>query len=138
MGKGQRRDAGLAGGIPTQDMRPHMRLAHQSYAERGIAGRVGMRRSAAIRATCTGGQYRPRKPNTPLRKEVEREMDAPEGNLVIVERCIHERQHHFSCREYGWDGSAHILSRHTTPHGMPSPTQDGTQIRLAATFRICV
>ena len=34
-------------------------------------------------------------------------MDAPEGNLVIVERCIHERQHHFSCREYGWVGSAH-------------------------------
>ena len=60
MGKVQRRDAGLAGGIPTQDMRPHMRLAHQSYAERGIAGRVGMRRSAAIRATCNGGQYRPR------------------------------------------------------------------------------
>ena len=46
-------------------------------------------------------------PNAPLRKEVEREMDAPEGNLVIVERCIHERQHHFSCREYGWVGSAH-------------------------------
>ena len=31
-------------------------------------------------------------PNAPLRKEVEREMDAPEGNLVIVERCIHEHQ----------------------------------------------
>ena len=46
-------------------------------------------------------------PNAPLRKEVEREMDAPEGNLVIVERCIHERQHHFSCREYGWVGTAH-------------------------------
>ena len=45
--------------------------------------------------------------NAPLRKGVEREMDAPEDNLVIVERCIHERQHHFSCREYGWVGSAH-------------------------------
>ena len=90
MGKVQRRDAGLVGGIPTQDMRPHMRLAHQSYAERGIAGRVGMRRSAAIRATCNGGQYRPRKPNTPLRKEVERVAGDPEGNLVIGEKCAEE------------------------------------------------
>ena len=56
---------------------------------------------------CMGGQYRPRKPNEPLRKEVERETDAPEGNLVIVERCARERQHLFSCREYGWDGTAH-------------------------------
>ena len=48
--------------------------------------------------------------NTPLRKEVEREMGAPEGNLVIVERCARERQRLFSCREYGWDGSAHVLN----------------------------
>ena len=59
MGKVQRRDAGLVGGIPTQAMRPHMRLAHQSYAERGIAGRVGMRRSAAIRARATVGSTGP-------------------------------------------------------------------------------
>ena len=59
------------------------------------------------RASCNGGQYRSPTPNAPLRKEVEREMDAPEGNLMIVERCIHERQHHFSCREYGWVGTEH-------------------------------
>ena len=46
--------------------------------------------------------------NAPLRKEVERETDAPEGHLVIVERCARERQRLFSCREYGWDGRAHI------------------------------
>ena len=58
-------------------------------------------------ATCNRGQYRLRKPNTPLRKEVERETGDPEGNLVIVERVARERQHLFSCREYGWDGTAH-------------------------------
>ena len=46
-------------------------------------------------------------PNAPLRKEVEREAGDPEGNLVIVERVGRKRQHHFSCREYGWVGSAH-------------------------------
>ena len=43
----QRRGAGLEGGIPTQAMRPHMRTDAQYYAERGITGGVGMRRSAA-------------------------------------------------------------------------------------------
>jgi hypothetical protein len=52
--------------------------------------------------------------NAPLRKGVEREMDAPEGNLVIVEWCIHERQHLFSCREYGWVGTAHSTEQHCT------------------------
>ena len=46
-------------------------------------------------------------PNAPLRKEVEREAGDPEGNLVIVERVARKRQHRFSCREYGWVGSAH-------------------------------
>ena len=67
---------------------------------------------------CMGGQYRPRKPNAPLRKEVERETDAPEGNLVIVERCARERQRLFSCREYGWDGSVHVLNG--TQYGNPA------------------
>ena len=53
-------------------------------------------------------------PNAPPRKEVERETDASEGNLVIVERCARERQRLFSCREYGWDGSAHVLA--STPY----------------------
>ena len=57
-------------------------------------------------------------PNAPLRKEVERETDAPEGNLVIVERCARERQRLFSCREYGWVGSAHILN--STRYGNPA------------------
>ena len=69
---------------------------------------------------CMGGQYRPRKPNAPLRKEVERETDAPEGNLVIVERCARERQRLFSCREYGWVGTAHVLTS----------TQDGAVEQL--------
>ena len=56
-------------------------------------------------------------PNAPLRKEVERETDAPEGNLVIVERCARERQCLFSCREYGWAGSAHVLN--STSSGRP-------------------
>ena len=43
----QRRGAGLVGGIPTQAMRPHMRMDAQYYAERGITGGVEMRRSAA-------------------------------------------------------------------------------------------
>ena len=40
---------------------------------------------------CNGGQYRSPTPNASLRKEVEREADDPEGNLVIVEKC--------ACRE---------------------------------------
>ena len=57
-------------------------------------------------------------PNAPLRKEVERETDAPEGNLVIVEWCARERQCLFSCREYGWVGSAHVLT--STQYGNPA------------------
>ena len=54
--------------------------------------------------------------DAPLRKEVEREMGDPEGNLMIVERVAHECQRLFSCREYGWVGTAHVLTC----------TQDGT------------
>ena len=52
-------------------------------------------------------------PNAPLRKEVEREAGDPEGNLVIVERVARKLQHHFSCREYGWVGSAHRFGAST-------------------------
>ena len=65
---------------------------------------------------CNHGQYRLRKPSTPSRKAPEREAGDPEGNLVIVERVAHERQRLFSCREYGWVGTAHVLTC----------TQDGT------------
>ena len=89
-------------------------MAHLTTKRRREFGAA--REPNAGSATCNGGQYRPRKPNTPLRKEVEREASDPEGNLVIVERVARKRQHHFSCREYGWDGSAHILSRHRIHH----------------------
>ena len=52
-------------------------------------------------------------PNAPLRKEVERETGDPEGNLVIVERVAHECQRLFSCREYGWVGTAHRFGAST-------------------------
>ena len=68
-----------------------------------------MRRSVA-NAPVHGWAVPAPTPNAPLRKEVERETDAPEGNLVIVERCARERQCLFSCREYGWVGSAHVLN----------------------------
>jgi hypothetical protein len=37
-------------------------------------------------------------------------MDAPEGNLVIVERGGHESQRRFPYWEYGWVGKAHRLA----------------------------
>ena len=86
--------------VRMREIRAH--LTAKMHHEAGAA-REPKRQSAS----CNGGQYRLRKPNTPLRKEVERETGDPEGNLVIVERVAHERQRLFSCREYGWDGTAH-------------------------------
>ena len=43
-------------------------------------------------------------------------MGDPEGNLVIAERVEHECQRRFSDWEYGWGGTAHVLTS----------TQDGT------------
>ena len=57
-----------------------------------------------------GGQYRPRKPSTPSRKAPECEVDDPEGNLVIVERVVHENQRCFPDWEHGWVGTAHVLT----------------------------
>ena len=37
-------------------------------------------------------------------------MDDPEGNLVIVERVVHENQRRFPDWEHGWGGTAHILT----------------------------
>ncbi|MBO5940733.1 MAG: hypothetical protein J6R18_06025, partial [Kiritimatiellae bacterium] len=48
--------------------------------------------------------------SAPSRKEPEREMDDPEGNLVIVERVVHESQRHFPYWEHSWGGTAHILT----------------------------
>ena len=90
---------------PSQAVRMREIRAHlTAKTNREIGAALELKRQSA---TCNRGQYRLRKPNTPLRKEVERETGNPEGNLVIVERVARERQHLFSCREYGWDGTAH-------------------------------
>ena len=94
-----------------------MRMDAQDYAERGITGGVGMRRSAA------NAPVQPWAVPTPTlsagsRKWAECEMDDPEGNLVIVERVGHESQQYFADWEYGWDGTAHrfVAALHTALH----------------------
>ena len=59
----------------------------------------------------------PPKLDGPLRKVAEREADDPEGNLTIVEWGVRKRQRCFSCREYGWGGSAHISEQHPIRYG---------------------
>jgi hypothetical protein len=59
----------------------------------------------------------PPKLDGPLRKVAEREADDPEGNLTIVERGVRKRQRCFSCREYGWGGTAHISEQHPILYG---------------------
>ena len=73
----------------------------------------------------------PPTPNAPLRKEVEREAGDPEGNLVIVERVARKRQHHFSCREYGWVGTAHRF-------GASTAWTDGTRKMGKLQMEICL
>ena len=51
-------------------------------------------------------------PNAPSRKVTEREVDDPEGNLLIVERDGHESQRRFPYWEYGWVGTAHSTEQH--------------------------
>ena len=53
--RAQRRGAGDAGGIPPRSMRPYLRTDARPYAERGIAGGAGMRRSAANAPRATAG-----------------------------------------------------------------------------------
>ena len=86
-----------------------MRMDTQSYAEQKVTGGVGCDEVPPTRP-CKGGQYRPRKQNAPSRKLPEREMGDPEGNLVIAERVEHECQRRFSDWEYGWVGTAHVLT----------------------------
>ena len=81
----------------------------QAYAERNGSGRAGIRRSAA-NAPVQGWAVPTPKQDAPLRKEVEREMGDPEGNLVIVERVVHESQRHFPYWEHSWAGTAHVLT----------------------------
>ena len=100
-----------------REIRAHL----TAKTNREIGAALELKRQSA---TCNRGQYRLRKPNTPLRKEVERETGDPEGNLVIVERVARERQHLFSCREYGWDGTAHRFA--STAYGT-SETRNQTR-----------
>ena len=96
-------------GIPTQAMRSHMRSDAQSYAERNGSGGAGMRQSAA-NAPVHGWAVPTPTLSAPSRKTPECEVDDPEGNLVIVERVVHENQRHFPDWEHGWVGSAHVLN----------------------------
>ena len=86
-----------------------MRMDAQAYAERNGSGRAGIRRSAA-NAPVQGWAVPTPKLDAPSRKVLECEVSAPEGNLVIVERCDHENQQHFPNWEYGWVGTGHILT----------------------------
>ena len=63
-------------------------------------------------------------------------MDDPEGNLVIVERVVHESQRHFPYWEHGWVGSAHVLNSTAygalTSHARHFPRLDKHCIRLTS------
>ena len=63
------------------------------------------------------------------RKHAECEMDDPEGNLVIVERVVHENQCMFpQTSTVGTVVPTFLASTQDgTLHDIPSPTQDGTQ-----------
>ena len=55
-------------GIPNRAMRPHMRMDARSYAERGIAGGAGMRRSAADAPRATVGSTDPNAERTAAKR----------------------------------------------------------------------
>ena len=86
-----------------------MRADAQSYAERNGLGGVMMRQSAA-NAPVHGWAVPAPTLSAPSRKVPEREMDDPEGNLVIVERVGHESQRHFTYWEHSWADTAHVLT----------------------------
>ena len=92
-----------------------MRADAQTYAERNVSGRAGIRRSAT-NAPVQGWAVPTPKLDAPSRKVLEYEVSAPEGNLAIVERCDHKNQRHFPDWEYGWVGTVHVLTS----------TKDGT------------
>ena len=97
-----------------------------------------MRQSAA-NAPVHGWAVPTPTPSTPSRKTPECEVDDPEGNLVIVERVVHENQRHFPNWEHGWVGSAHVLN--STRYGTLTSTArhfqrlDKRCIRLASHTR---
>jgi hypothetical protein len=69
---------------------PYRRADDASQGERATEGRRCARAERRKRLVQPWAVPTPQR-NAPLRKGVEREMDAPEGNLVIVEKC--------ACRE---------------------------------------
>ena len=71
--------------------------------------------------------------NAPLRKEVEREMGDPEGNLVIVERVEHECQRRFSHWEYRWVGTAHVLT--STQDGAVEQLRKRKEVKYIVPFK---
>ena len=82
--RAQRRGARDEGGIPTRSMRPHLRTDARPYAERGIAGGAGMRRSAANAPRATAGCIGPNAERTDAKSRAPL-SGRPEGNLPIVE-----------------------------------------------------
>ena len=92
-----------------------MRMDAQAYAERNVSGGAGMRRVTPY-APVHGWAVPTPTLSAPSRKTPECEVDDPEGNLVIVERVVHENQRHFPDWEHSWVGTAHILTS----------TQDGS------------
>ena len=128
-------------GIPNRAMRPHMRMDARSYAERGIAGGAGMRRSAADAPRATVGSTDPNAERTAAKRggarsgrprrqsndwQMRRRSFASKGSRAGeaertskakwtqgAARVARKRQHHFSCREYGWVGTAHRFGAST-------------------------
>jgi hypothetical protein len=88
---------------------PYRRADDASQGERATEGRRCARAERRKRLVQPWAVPTPT-PNAPSRKVTEREMDDPEGNLVIVERVGHESQRRFPYWEYGWVGTAHRVT----------------------------
>ena len=90
---------------------PYRRADDASQGERATEGRRCARAERRKRLVQPWAVPTPT-PNAPSRKVTEREMDDPEGNLLIVERVGHESQRRFPYWEYGWVGTAHSTEQH--------------------------
>ena len=90
---------------------PYRRADDASQGERATEGRRCARAERRKRLVQPWAVPAPQL-NAPSRKVLEREMDDPEGNLVIVERVGHESQRRFPYWEYGWVGTAHSTEQH--------------------------
>ena len=93
----------------------HSREDGASYGE-GTPGASALRASRTQETPVQPWAVPTPTPNAPSRKVTEREMDDPEGNLVIGERVGHESQRRFPYWEYGWVGTAHSTEQHCIWH----------------------